>query len=83
MGLFNESKLLILKELFLCEEEICGCNLVAKLDLPKNLVSYHIKMLREMGIVEEQKCGKSKHYRIVRNELERIEKILKITEVIK
>lgn len=82
LSLFNENKLLILKSIYLCNENVCGCNLVEELSIPKNLVSYHIKTLREKGYIEEVKCGKNKKYKITAKKLDKVEEILKILELI-
>lgn len=43
---------------------VCICDLVAETGLIQSLVSYHMKILREAGLVHEQPRGKWKHYRI-------------------
>ena len=35
--------------------EICNCELSEALDLPQNLVSHHVRKLREAGLVEEHR----------------------------
>ncbi|OQA04391.1 MAG: Bacterial regulatory protein, arsR family [bacterium ADurb.Bin400] len=82
LSLFSENKVLILKSLYECRENTCGCDLVATLGIPKNLVSYHLKQLREIGVVEETRCGKTKSYKIVDDEIERVGAILKIVELV-
>lgn len=82
ISLFNESKLMILKALYKCKEDVCGCDLVEKLKIPKNLLSYHIKTLRESGFIEEKKCGKMKNYQITKENLDKVEEILKVVELI-
>ena len=82
LSVFNENKLLILKNLFHCQDHLCGCDLVDSLDLPKNLLSYHIKGLRELGYIEETKCGKSKQYRICGDKEQKVKQILELTELI-
>lgn len=82
LALFNESKLYILKEVYECPDPLCGCDLVDRLDMPKNLLSYHIRSLRELGYLEETRCGKRKHYRIAESKREKIQSILSLTELI-
>lgn len=83
LAIFNKNKLLILKNLYDCTDYLCGCDLVDKLGIPKNLLSYHIKQLKNLGYVEEAKCGKNKQYRIVSSKEIKVRKILEITELIK
>jgi DNA-binding transcriptional ArsR family regulator len=83
LAVFNENKLLILKNLYGCDDFLCGCDLVDKLKIPKNLLSYHIKQLKDLGYIEETRCGKNKQYRISAYKENNIRKILEITELIK
>lgn len=82
ISIFDENKLLILRELFLCKEDVCGCNMVEKIGISKDLLSYHIKKLRNAGLVEEEKCGHRKIYTIAKDRLKKVEQILKIVELI-
>jgi len=72
---------LILKALYNCKNNVCGCDLAKKLDIPKNLVSYHIRILRELSVIEEAKCGKNKIYQIKTEFSNKIEEILKVLEL--
>jgi ArsR family transcriptional regulator len=82
ISLFDENKLLILKALFKCEDEPCGCDLIERLDMPKSLLSYHIKTLEVAGIIEESRCGRNKKYRIVESQKLKVKNILEIVELI-
>jgi predicted cupin superfamily sugar epimerase len=42
---FDENKLLILLSLYKCPNRLCGCDLISRLGLAKNLISYHLKIL--------------------------------------
>lgn len=53
--------------LLLMGGETCNCELAAELDLPQNLISHHIRKLREAGLVLEQRDphdGRWIHYTI-------------------
>ena len=53
--------------LLLMEGEICNCELAAQLDLPQNLISHHVRKLREAGLIEEHRDlhdGRWVHYTI-------------------
>lgn len=83
LWLFNNNKLRILHTLYECQkEDICGCDLIEKLDIPKNLLSYHIKMLRDNGYLEEVKCGNRKQYTINKKRKAFIKNILEIVELL-
>jgi DNA-binding transcriptional ArsR family regulator len=84
LKVFDENKLMILKVLYECaDSDICGCDLIGRLDLSKNLISYHIKTLIQLGYILETRCSRKKIYKI--NELykQKIRKILEVTELIK
>lgn len=78
LWLFDQNKLAILYVLINCEKQdkICGCDLVGCLDIPKNLLSYHIKILREKGYIEEEKCGRKKVLRVCEGKRELIKSAL-------
>lgn len=44
--------------------ERCVCNIHEPLGLPQNLVSHHLKSLRDVGLVLSRREGKWVHYRI-------------------
>jgi ArsR family transcriptional regulator, arsenate/arsenite/antimonite-responsive transcriptional repressor len=50
-------------ELLSCEE-LCVCHLVADLDLAQPLVSHHLKVLRDAGLVESEKHRQWTYYRL-------------------
>jgi len=82
LKLFNDSKILILLTLYNSEEVNCGVDLVEKLKMPKNLLSYHMKYLTERGYVQDKKCGKKKYYSVKNTKRDEVERILKIVEAI-
>ena len=79
---FNKHKLQILKELFDCKDDICGCDLVEKIGISKDLLSYHVKTLKEKGYVEAVKCGRNKKYVISPKKYDLVKKILKLAQLI-
>lgn len=84
LAVFEPNKLLILKTLYECDkDDICGCDLIEKLGIPKNLLSYHIKHLSELGYLQATKCGRKKNYKICPAKRDKIKKILEVTELIK
>jgi ArsR family transcriptional regulator len=84
LEIFDKNRIMILHTLYTCEkkEQICGCDIVEKLDIPKNLLSYHIKVLREAGLIEEEKCGKRKIYQIPEDKHKTIKKALEVVKLI-
>src|SRR3546814_15435205 len=50
-------------ELLSCEE-LCVCHMVEELDMAQPLMSHHLKVLREAGIVESEKHRQRTYYRL-------------------
>ena len=50
-------------ELLACEE-LCVCHLADDLDIPQPLVSHHLKVLRDAGLVDAQKHRQWTYYRL-------------------
>lgn len=48
----------------LAVEELCVCHLVEDLDLAQPLVSHHLKVLREAGLVESERFRQWVYYRL-------------------
>lgn len=83
LAVFDENKLMILKTLLECNNnDICGCDLIERLELPKNLLSYHMKILVQLGYVRETRCGRKKNYTIKQDQKQKVKAILKVTELI-
>ena len=60
---FSDEKRIRVLEL-LSEGEQCACVLLEKLDISQPTLSYHMKILRESGIVKERPVGPWKYYSI-------------------
>lgn len=43
---------------FLRQGEQCVCNLWQNLDLPQNLTSHHLKVLKEFGLIDSRQEGR-------------------------
>jgi ArsR family transcriptional regulator len=46
------------------DEELCVCHLVDLLDTPQSLVSHHLKVLRDAGLVETERFRYWTYYRL-------------------
>ena len=83
LAVFDENKLMILKILFECKKnDLCGCDLIDRLELPKNLLSYHIKILLQLGYIKETRCGRKKNYTIKEAQRNKVKNILEVTDLI-
>ena len=47
----------------LTDQQLCVCHLVDELDAPQSLVSHHLKVLREAGLVESERFRYWTYYR--------------------
>jgi len=81
LEIFSEKRLLILQALFKCNDNICGCDLVDRLKMSKNLVSHHLKKLEQLDLLERERCGKRKKIKIKKEKLGFIKKVLKLTNL--
>lgn len=73
---------MILRNIYHCEEDVCNCDIVKDLKISKNLISYHIKTLRQKGFIEEEKCGRHTSYKIAKGEKQKVKEILQVLEMI-
>lgn len=80
--IFDKNKLLILKSLFDCQDDICGCDLIERLNIPKNLLSYHISILIKNKLLKESRCGNKKIYTLSDNKIDDVKKVLKAVHLI-
>ena len=48
----------------LAAEELCVCHLVEELDVPQPLVSHHLQVLRDAGLVETERYRYWTYYRL-------------------
>ncbi len=82
LWIFERNRLLILKSLFCCENHLCGSDFMNSLDIPKNLVSYHLKTLRKNGYVQEKPAGRNKNYQLHPNKINQVIYVLKAVGLI-
>lgn len=48
----------------LAREEMCVCHLVETLDAPQSLISHHLRVLRDAGLVETDRFRYWTYYRV-------------------
>ncbi len=56
-ALSDETRLRIVRTLVRSAHELCECNIVPLFGLSQSTINYHLKILREAGIVECEKRG--------------------------
>ncbi|MDE2019208.1 MAG: winged helix-turn-helix transcriptional regulator [Patescibacteria group bacterium] len=78
LWLFDEKRIAILKKLLRCKGAAPGCDLRDCLKVKKTLLSYHLGVLRNKGIVEETKRGRDKFYRIRRGKVPLARKVVSV-----
>lgn len=57
-------------------EAVCACHVQEHLELSQPATSYHLKVLRQAGLVESEKRGRWVHYRISAEGLNALEGFL-------
>ena len=57
----------------LSREELCVCHLAEEIGISQPLVSHHLKVLREAGLVESEKHRQWTYYRLLAGVLEELE----------
>src|SRR3990170_1895068 len=63
-ALSDETRLRILRSLVRSERPLCECELVPSFGLSQPTISYHLKVLREAGLVEVDRRGVWGYYRV-------------------
>jgi ArsR family transcriptional regulator len=49
----------------LARESLCTCHLADELAAKQPLISYHLKALREAGLIDSEPCGRFTYYRLL------------------
>jgi predicted transcriptional regulator len=57
-------------------QDTCVCQVVKKLNLKNNLISHHIKVLQEMGFVENRKNGQHVIYHLTDSKKDMVKELL-------
>lgn len=55
--------------------ERCVCEIWPELDIPQNLASHHLKMLKTVGLITSRKDGLRVFYSVVPEKMNQIEKV--------
>jgi len=60
----SEPKRLCMVKLLLEREELCVCDFIRVFKEPQPKISFHLRILKEAGLVTSQKRGKWNYYRL-------------------
>ena len=71
-ALADEKRVRVLE--LLGEGELCVCELTEALDLSQPLLSFHLRTLRDVGLVSTRKRGRWVHYSLNRAALEQLQR---------
>jgi len=77
-ALSDETRLRILK--LLENSELCVCDIIAALDMIQPKVSFHLRILKEAGLIKDRKQGRWIHYRLDESDMFRRFLILSVIE---
>lgn len=75
-ALSDETRLAVLE--MLREGERCVCDLQDALDAAQSRLSFHLKVLREAGLVSDRKEGRWSYYRINAGALEEVHDLVRV-----
>jgi len=78
LWLFDKQKLLILKNLESCKNSYAGCDLVEILNIKKSLLSYHLKILEDRGLIRSKKAGRKKLYQLNPTQRKFVKQVLEV-----
>ena len=73
-ALSDETRLEIIE--MLRSGERCVCDLTDALDAAQSRLSFHLKVLKDAGIVRDRKAGRWVHYELDREAFEEIEQLV-------
>jgi len=60
----------------LSKKSLCVCEIEEKLNIPQNLVSHHLSVLKKTGLIDDCRCGKNNYYTLNKQSLKKLNKIL-------
>jgi ArsR family transcriptional regulator len=63
-ALSDETRLRIVRTMAASSNALCECNIVPLFGLSQSTISYHLKVLREAGVLEAEKIGLWSFYRV-------------------
>ncbi len=81
LSIFNENKLKIILLLMKSKDDECGVEIIRSTNIQKSLLTYHISTLRQLGIVEEIKCGRYKKYKITKKYNLKLKRLFEFLEI--
>ena len=73
-ALSDETRLRIIDQLRACE--CCVCELTDTLDAGQSLLSFHLKTLKEAGLVTDRREGRWSYYSLNREAFEKLEEFV-------
>ena len=77
-ALSDETRLEVLE--MLRDGERCVCELQADLDTAQSRLSFHLKVLKDAGLVDDRKEGRWSYYRIVPNALAEVHDLVVVMQ---
>ncbi len=75
-ALADRHRVKILNRLLAADGAVCVCDFEEMLDLKQSTVSYHLKQLRDAGIIEREKRGSYAYFSISSGALDRVSALL-------
>lgn len=76
-ALADRHRVRILNLLGTADDAVCVCKLMPALGLAQPTVSYHLKLLTEAGLLERERRGRFRYYRIADGVLDRLGELVR------
>lgn len=55
---------------------LCVCEIEVKLEIPQNLVSHHLAVLKKAGLIDNCRCGKNNYYSLNKISINKLNKVI-------
>ena len=80
-SLADPARVRIVNLLVTADEPVCVCDLTAQVDLAQSTVSFHLKKLVRVGLLEREQRGVWAYYSVNRETLVRLATVFELEEV--
>lgn len=60
----------------LAEKSLCVCEIETEMQIPQNLISHHLSVLKKSGLIDNCRCGKNNYYSLNKQSLKNLNKVI-------
>lgn len=55
---------------------LCVCEIESKLQIPQNLISHHLSVLKRADLIDNCRCGKNNYYSLNKKSINKLNKVI-------